>query len=158
MFASALLSLVKPVRRTAAGNAVLAELATYRAELAGSGLERIPSDRAAEVFSRSLPHAAALGLARQWTRSFAQLFALAPPAAAAWYRPAGQAATALGAVTATVVGFVNAAGARPSATTTSRGFASSGSSDFGSSSSSSSSSFSGGDGGGGGSSGGGGSW
>ena len=158
VFASALLSLVKPVRRTAAGNAVLAELATYRAELAGLGLERIPSDRAAEVFSRSLPHAAALGLARQWTRSFAQLFALAPPAAAAWYRPAGQAATALGAVTATVVGFVNAAGARPSATTTSRGFASSGSSDFGSSSSSSSSSFSGGDGGGGGSSGGGGSW
>ena len=158
VFASALLSLVKPARRTAAGNAVLAELATYRAELAGSGLERIPSDRAAEVFSRSLPHAAALGLARQWTRSFAQLFALAPPAAAAWYRPAGQAATALGAVTATVVGFVNAAGARPSATTTSRGFASSGSSDFGSSSSSSSSSFSGGDGGGGGSSGGGGSW
>ena len=158
VFASALLSLVKPVRRTAAGNAVLAELATYRAKLAGLGLERIPPDRAAEVFSRSLPHAAALGLARQWTRRFAQLFALAPPAAAAWYRPAGQAATALGAVTATVVGFVNAAGARPSTTTTSRGFASSSSSDFGSSSSSSSSSFSGGDGGGGGSSGGGGSW
>ena len=62
VFTSALLSLVKPVRRTAAGNAVLAELATYRAELAGLGLERIPSDRAAEVFSRSLPHAAALGL------------------------------------------------------------------------------------------------
>jgi len=158
VFASALLSLVKPVRRTAAGNAVLAELATYRAKLAGLGLERIPPDRAAEVFSRSLPHAAALGLAHQWTRRFAQLFALAPPGAAAWYRPAGQAATALGAVTATVVGFVNAAGARPSTTTTSRGFASSSSSDFGSSSSSSSSSFSGGDGGGGGSSGGGGSW
>jgi uncharacterized membrane protein YgcG len=158
VFASALLSLLKPVRRTAAGNAVLAELATYRAKLAGLGLERIPPDRAAEVFSRSLPHAAALGLAQQWTRRFAQLFALAPPAAAAWYRPAGQGATALGAVTATVVGFVNAAGARPSTTTTSRGFASSGSSDFGSSSSSSSSSFSGGDGGGGGSSGGGGSW
>jgi uncharacterized membrane protein YgcG len=158
VFASALLSLVKPVRRTAAGNAVLAELAPYRAKLAGLGLERIPPDRAAEVFSRSLPHAAALGLAHQWTRRFAQLFALAPPGAAAWYRPAGQAATALGAVTATVVGFVNAAGARPSTTTTSRGFASSSSSDFGSSSSSSSSSFSGGDGGGGGSSGGGGSW
>jgi len=158
VFASALLSLVKPVRRTAAGNAVLAELAPYRAKLAGLGLERIPPDRAAEVFSRSLPHAAALGLAHRWTRRFAQLFALAPPGAAAWYRPAGQAATALGAVTATVVGFVNAAGARPSTTTTSRGFASSSSSDFGSSSSSSSSSFSGGDGGGGGSSGGGGSW
>ena len=158
VFASALLSSVKPVRRTAAGNAVLAELAPYRAKLAGLGLERIPPDRAAEVFSRSLPHAAALGLAHQWTRRFAQLFALAPPGAAAWYRPVGQAATALGAVTATVVGFVNAAGARPSTTTTSRGFASSSSSDFGSSSSSSSSSFSGGDGGGGGSSGGGGSW
>ena len=151
VFASALLSLVKPVRRTAAGNAVLAELAPYRAKLAGLGLERIPPDRAAEVFSRSLPHAAALGLAHRWTRRFAQLFALAPPGAAAWYRPAGPAATALGAVTATVVGFVDAAGARPSTTTTSRGFA-------GSSSSSSSSSFSGGDGGGGGSSGGGGSW
>ena len=158
VFASALLSLVKPVRRTAAGNAVLAELAPYRAKLAGLGLERIPPDRAAEVFSRSLPHAAALGLAHRWTRRFAQLFALAPPGAAAWYRPAGQAATALGAVTATVVGFVNATGARPSTTTTSRGFAGSSSSDFGSSSSSSSSSFSGGDGGGGGSSGGGGSW
>ena len=71
VFASALLSLVKPVRRTAAGNAVLAELATYRAKLAGLGLERIPPDRAAEVFSRSLPHAAALGLAH-----------LSPPAAA----------------------------------------------------------------------------
>jgi hypothetical protein len=75
--------------------------------------------------------------------------AVVPPAAAAWYRPAGQAATALGAVTANVVGFVDAAGARPSATT-SGGFASSGSSGF--------SSSSGGDGGGGGSSGGGGSW
>ena len=157
VFASALLSLVKPVRRTAAGNAVLAELATYRAELAGLGLERIPSDRAAEVFSRSLPHAAALGLARQWTRSFAQLFALAPPAAAAWYRPAGQAATALGAVTATSsASSTPRAPDRPPAA--SRGSGSSGSSDFGSSSSSSSSSFSGGDGGGGGSSGGGGSW
>ena len=158
VFASALLSLVKPVRRTAAGNAVLAELAPYRAKLAGLGLERIPPDRAAEVFSRSLPHAAALGLAHRWTRRFAQLFALAPPGAAAWYRPAGPAATALWAVTATVVGFVDAAGARPSTTTTSRGFAGSSSSDFGSSSSSSSFSFSGGDGGGGGSSGGGGSW
>ena len=158
MFASALLSLVKPVRRTAAGNAVLAELATYRAELAGSGLERIPSDRAAEVFSRSLPHAAALGLARQWTRSFAQLFALRRlPRRPGTARP-GRRRRRSGPSTATVVGFVNAAGARPSATTTSRGFASSGSSDFGSSSSSSSSSFSGGDGGGGGSSGGGGSW
>ena len=137
---------------------MLAELAPYRAKLAGLGLERIPPDRAAEVFSRSLPHAAALGLAHRWTRRFAQLFALAPPGAAAWYRPAGPAATALGAVTATVVGFVDAAGARPSTTTTSRGFAGSSSSDFGSSSSSSSFSFSGGDGGGGGSSGGGGSW
>jgi uncharacterized membrane protein YgcG len=155
VFASALFALAKPVRRTAAGDAVLAELAPYRAELAGAGLERVPPDRAAEVFSRSLPYAAALGLAYPWTRRFADLFAMVPPAAAAWYRPAGQAPTALGAVTADVVGFVDAAGARPSATT-SGGFASSGSSGF--SSSSSSSFSSGGDGGGGGSSGGGGSW
>jgi uncharacterized membrane protein YgcG len=133
---------------------VLAGLAPYRAELAGAGLERIPPDRAAEVFSRSLPHAAALGLAHPWTRRFADLFATAPPSAAGWYRPAGPGAAALGAVTANVAGFVNAAGARP-ATTTSGSFASSGSSGF---SSSSSSSFSGGGDSGGGSSGGGGSW
>ena len=153
VFASALLSLVKPVRRTAAGNAVLAELATYRAKLAGLGLERIPPDRAAEVFSRSLPYAVALGLASAWTRPFADLFASAPRGAASWYRPTGKGATALGAVTADVAGFVTAAGVRPAASSS----GSSGS--FGSSGSSSSdSSFSGGGDSGGGSSGGGGSW
>ena len=50
-------ALARPVRRTDAGDAVLAELAPYRAQLAGAGLERIPPDRAAEVFSRSLPYA-----------------------------------------------------------------------------------------------------
>jgi uncharacterized membrane protein YgcG len=150
-FVTALFGLVRPVRRTAAGDAVLAELAPYRAELAGAGLERIPSDRAAEVFSRSLPYAAALGLAHEWTRRFADLFALAPRGAAGWYLPAGPWTTGLGAVTGNVVGFVTAAGARPSAST-SGGFSGSGSSG------SSSMSFSGGGDSGGSSSGGGGSW
>lgn len=149
VFVTMMFSLVKPLRRTAAGDAVLAELAPYRAELAGAGLERIPPDRAAEVFSRSLPYAVALGLTRPWVQRFADLFALAPRVGAAWYGPADPMDKALGAVTATVAGFVTAAGARPSASTSS-GFASSGSS--------STSFSSGGDGGGGGSSGGGGSW
>jgi uncharacterized membrane protein YgcG len=148
---TALSALVRPVRRTGAGDAVLAELAPYRAALGGAGLERVPADRAAEVFSRSLPYAAALGLEYPWTRRFADLFALVPRDAASWYRPAEPGATALGAVTANVNGFVTAAGVRPS-NSTSTGFASSGSSG------SSAASYSGGDGGGGGSSGGGGSW
>jgi uncharacterized membrane protein YgcG len=148
---TALFALARPVRRTAAGDAVLAELAPYRAELAGAGLDRIPPERAAEVFSRSLPYAAALGLAYGWTRRFADLFAMAPRGAAGWYAPAGPWTTGLGAVTGNVVGFVTAAGARPSAST-SGGFSSSGSSG------SSSMSFSGGGDSGGSSSGGGGSW
>jgi uncharacterized membrane protein YgcG len=152
---SALSAHARPVRRTRAGDAVLAELAPYRAALAGTGLERIPPDRAAEVFSRSLPYAVALGMASAWTRRFADLFALAPQGAPSWYRPAGKGTTALGAVTADVAGFVTAAGVRPAASSSGSSW-SSGS--FGSSGSSSSdSSFSGGDSGGG-SSGGGGSW
>ena len=153
---SALSALARPVRRTRAGDAVLAELAPYRAALAGTGLEGIPPDRAAEVFSRSLPYAVALGLASAWTRPFADLFASAPRGAASWYRPTGKGATALGAVTADVAGFVTAAGVRPAASSSGSSW-SSGS--FGSSGSSSSdSSFSGGGDSGGGSSGGGGSW
>ncbi|HEX3257436.1 MAG TPA: hypothetical protein VHS35_02920 [Pseudonocardia sp.] len=134
----------------------LAALAPYRAALAGTGLERIPPDRAAEVFSRSLPYAVALGMASAWTRRFADLFASAPRSAASWYRPAGKGTTALGAVTADVAGFVTAAGVRPAASSSGSSW-SSGS--FGSSGSSSSdSSFSGGGDSGGGSSGGGGSW
>jgi uncharacterized membrane protein YgcG len=148
---TALFALARPVRRTAAGDAVLAELAPYRAELAGTGLERVPPDRAAEVFSRSLPYAAAIGLADEWTRRFADLFALVPRGAAGWYLPAGPWTTSLGAVTGNLVGFVTAAGARPSAST-SGGFSSSGSSG------SSSMSFSSGGDSGGSSSGGGGSW
>ena len=151
---SALSALARPVRRTRAGHAVLAELAPYRAELAGAGLERVPPDRAAEVFSRSLPYAVALGLASAWTRRFADLFASAPRGAASWYRPAGKGATTLGAVTADVVGFVTAAGVRPAASPS----GSSGRSWSSGSSSSSDSSFSGGGDSGGGSSGGGGSW
>jgi uncharacterized membrane protein YgcG len=144
-------SLLKPVRRTEEGDAVVAALAPYRAELAGAGLERVPPHRAAEVFTRSLPYAVAFGLARPWTQRFADLFALAPRGGASWYRPADPMAPGLGVVTATVLAFVTAAGARPSASTSSGGFASSGGSGF--------SSYSGGDGGGGSSSsGGGGSW
>ena len=135
---------------------MLAELAPYRAALAGTGLERIPPDRAAEVFSRSLPYAVALGMASAWTRRFADLFASAPRSAASWYRPAGKGTTALGVVTADVAGFVTAAGVRPAASSSGSSW-SSGS--FGSSGSSSSdSSFSGGGDSGGGSSGGGASW
>jgi uncharacterized membrane protein YgcG len=148
---TALFALARPVRRTIAGDAVLAELAPYRAELAGAGLERIPPDRAAEVFSRSLPYAVALGMADGWTRRFADLFALVPRGAAGWYLPAGPWTTGLGAVTGNVGEFVTAASARPSAST-SGGFSSSGSSG------SSSMSFSSGGDSGGSSSGGGGSW
>jgi len=153
---SALSAHARPVRRTRAGDAVLAELAPYRAALTGTGLERIPPDRAAEVFSRSLPYAVALGMASAWTRRFADLFASAPQSAASWYRPAGKGTMALGAVTADVAGFVTAAGVRPAASSSGSSWSSWSFDSSGSSSSDSS--FSGGGDSGGGSSGGGGSW
>ena len=122
-------SAARPVRRSAAGDAVLAELAPYLAELGGLGLERVPPERAAEVFSRSLPHAVALGTGERWTRRFAALFAGAPRTGASWYVAAVPREAGLGAVTRNVVGFVTAAGERPSSSAHG-GFASSGGSGF----------------------------
>ncbi|MBV9923105.1 MAG: DUF2207 domain-containing protein [Pseudonocardia sp.] len=154
-----LFAVAKPVRRTRTGDAVLAELRPYQTLLGGVGLEGISPDRAAEVFSRSLPYAVALGQAARWTSRCTQLFAAAPRGRpTSWYAPAHPQPAGLGAITTSLLAFVAAAGHRP-APVRRHGYSGSGS-DLGSSSSSgfSSSSFDSGSSSSSGSSGGGSSW
>ena len=122
----------RPARRTAAGDTILAELAPYRAQLAGAGLDGIPPSRAAEVFGRSLPYAVAIGCTHAWTSRFAELYSDAT--STRWYATA-RPVTEFDAVTRSLTAFVTAAARRPARARRSGGFS-------GSSSSSSSSEFS----------------
>jgi uncharacterized membrane protein YgcG len=154
-----LFAVAKPVRRTRMGDAALAELRPYLTQLSGVGLEGIPPDRAAEVFSRSLPYAVAIGQADRWTSRCTQLFPAAPRGrATGWFAPAHPQPTGLDAITTSLIAFVAAADHRP-APVRRHGYSGFGSG-FGSSSSSgfSSSSFDSGSSSSSGSSGGGSSW
>jgi uncharacterized membrane protein YgcG len=137
--------------RSAAGDAVLAGTEGFRAELAARTVSGLRTERASEVFSRSLPYAMVLGLSGHWSRLFeggARSGALTR--SPGWYVGA-----------ATTAGFLDLNSGLTAFTTTATSAmsstpGSSGSSGFGSSSSSSSSSS--GSSGGGGGGGGGGSW
>jgi Predicted membrane protein (DUF2207) len=132
--------------RSAAGDAVLAGTEGFRAELAARTVSGLRTERASEVFSRSLPYAMVLGLSGHWSRLFeggARSGALTR--SPGWYVGA-----------ATTAGFLDLNSGLTAFTTTATSAmsstpGSSGSSGFGSSSSSSSSSSGSSGGGGGGS-------
>jgi uncharacterized membrane protein YgcG len=116
----------RPWRRSPVGDAVLTDAEPYCAELAAVDTDGLRPERAAAVFSRSLPYAMALDLATEWSERFARLGqVVAATPGPAWY--SGSAGGVLG-LHESVCAFATAADCTASG---SGGIGDSGSSDSG---------------------------